>query len=95
MDGSCPSQFGHQVAISKDIEVPLEPTKIFKRLDLKTAIGLKGAYHVTSPSRLGSILRDGLIPGGLEGKRMMKLLRSVPSVGLEEQINPHAFTASR
>ena len=41
---------------SKDIEVPLEPTKIFKRLDLKTAIELKGAYHVTSPSRLGSIL---------------------------------------
>ena len=63
---------------SKDIEVPLEPTKIFKRLDLKTAIGLKGAYHVTSPSRLGSILRDGLIPGGLEGKRMMNYFGVFP-----------------
>ena len=63
---------------SKDIEVPLEPTKIFKRLDLKTAIELKGAYHVTSPSRLGSILRDGLIPGGLEGKRMMNYFGVFP-----------------
>ena len=63
---------------SKDIEVPLEPTKIFKRLDLKTAIELKGAYHVTSPSRLGSILRDGLVPGGLEGKRMMNYFGVFP-----------------
>ena len=63
---------------SKDIEVPLEPTKIFKRLDLKTAIELKGAYDVTSPSRLGSILRDGLVPGGLEGKRMMNYFGVFP-----------------
>ena len=63
---------------SKDIEVPLEPTKIFKRLDLKTAVELKGAYHVTSPTRLGSILRDGLVPGGLEGKRMMNYFGVFP-----------------
>jgi len=37
---------------TKEIQIPLEPTKIFKRLDLRTAVGLQGAYHVTSPSRI-------------------------------------------
>ena len=41
-------------------------------------MGLQGAYHVTSPQRLGSILRDGLVPGGLEGKRMMSYFGVFP-----------------
>ena len=63
---------------TKEIQVPLEPTKIFKRLDLRTAVELQGAYHVTSPTRLGSILRDGLVPGGIEGKRMMNYFGVFP-----------------
>ena len=63
---------------TKEIQIPLEPTKIFKRLDLRTAVELQGAYHVTSPTRLGSILRDGLVPGGMEGKRMMNYFGVFP-----------------
>ena len=63
---------------TKEIQIPLEPTKIFKRLDLRAAVELQGAYHVTSPTRLGSILRDGLVPGGMEGKRMMNYFGVFP-----------------
>ena len=76
VDGSCLLLSGHQVGGTKEIQIPLEPTKIFKRLDLRTAVELQGAYQ--SPTRLGSILRDGLVPGGMEGKRMMNYFGVFP-----------------
>lgn len=44
---------------------------MMKRLDLRTALELQGAYHVTSPTYLESILSNGLMPGGTEGRRMV------------------------
>ena len=69
---------------SKDIRVPLDHTRLFKRLDLRTAVGLQGAYHVTSPSNLESILKEGLAPGGTEGKRLMSYFGVFSTMGLEK-----------
>lgn len=47
--------------------ITLDPVRLFKRLDLRTAVRLQGAYHVTSPSNLESILREGMVPGKGKG----------------------------
>ena len=53
---------------SYDVKVPLDPMRMMRQLDLKTALKLKGAYHVRSPRYLESILRNGLMPGGGQGR---------------------------
>ena len=58
---------------SKGVSVPVDPNTMMKRLDLKAAEKLMGAYHVTSPSNLESILCNGLRPGGIKGKRITNL----------------------
>ena len=51
---------------------------MMNRLDLKTALELQGGYHVTSPANLQSILENGIMPGGSEGKRVMSYLGVFP-----------------
>ena len=63
---------------SYGIRVPLDPIMMMRRLDLRTALKLKGAYHVTSPTYLESILKNGLMPGGGQGKRIMNFFIVFP-----------------
>ncbi len=63
---------------TKDIGIPLDPNTMMKRLDLKAAEKLKGAYHVTSPAYLESILRNGIRPGGIKGKRVTSFFGIFP-----------------
>lgn len=63
---------------SYNIRVPLDPIMMMRRLDLRTALKLKGAYHVTSPTYLKSILKNGLMPGGWQGKRIMNFFIVFP-----------------
>ena len=58
---------GHSV----NLRVELKPELIMRKLTLKTAWTLKGAYHVTSPSHLMSILKHGIVPGGEKQRRLM------------------------
>ena len=60
------------------IGIPLDPDTMMKRLDLKTAEKLMGAYHVTSPSFLESILSYGIRPGGIRGKRVTNFFGIFP-----------------
>ena len=60
------------------IRVPLDPIMMMTRLDLRTALKLNGAYHVTSPTYLESILKNGLMPGGGQGKRIMNFFIVFP-----------------
>lgn len=63
---------------SSDIRIPLDPFMMMRRLDLRTALKLQGGYHVTSPSYLKSILQNGIMPGGTEGKRTMNYFGIFP-----------------
>ena len=63
---------------SDQIRVILKPELIMRRLTLKTAWKLKGAYHVTSPSNLVSILKHGIVPGGERGRRLMSFFGVFP-----------------
>ncbi len=51
--------------------VPINPYSFIRRLDLKSALQLQGAFHVTSPQNLKSILKYGIVPGGNERNRLM------------------------
>lgn len=68
---------------SDGMRFKLDPYMMMRRLDLRTALGLEGGYHVTSPSFLKSILENGIIPGGSEGKRR-QVTSEFPSMGYEE-----------
>lgn len=69
---------------SYDVRVPLDPMMMMmmmRRLDLTTALKLKGAYHVTFPTYLESILKNVLMPGGKEGRRIMNFFGIFPPLG--------------
>ena len=55
---------GHSYLYKREVGITLDPMAMMRRLDMKTAMRLQGAYHVTSPSYLESILANGLVPGG-------------------------------
>jgi len=55
---------------SEGMRFQLDPYMMMRRLDLRTALRIEGGYHVTSPSVLKSILENGIIPGGTQGKRL-------------------------
>ena len=65
---------GHSV----NLRVDLKPELIMRKLTLKTAWTLKGAYHVTSPSHLMSILKHGIVPGGEKQRRLMTFFGVFP-----------------
>ena len=65
---------GHSV----NLRVELKPELIMRKLTLKTAWTLKGAYHVTSPSHLMSILKYGIVPGGEKQRRLMTFFGVFP-----------------
>ena len=65
---------GHSV----NLRVELKPELIMRKLTLKTAWLLKGAYHVTSPSHLMSILKHGIVPGGERQRRLMSFFGVFP-----------------
>ena len=58
--------------------VDLKPELIMRRLTLKTAWKLKGAFHVTSPTHLVSILKHGIVPGGEKQRRLMSFFGVFP-----------------
>ena len=58
--------------------VELKPELIMRRLNLKTAFKLKGAFHVTSPTNLMSILKHGIVPGGESQRRPMTFFGVFP-----------------
>ena len=63
---------------SDNIRVDLKPELIMRRLTLKTAWKLQGAFHVTSPTHLMSILKHGIVPGGEKGRRLMSFFGVFP-----------------
>ena len=65
---------GHSV----HMHVELKPELIMRRLTLKTAFKLKGAFHVTSPTHLMSILKHGIVPGGEKQRRLMSFFGVFP-----------------
>ena len=65
---------GHSV----NLRVELKPELIMRKLTLKTAWTLTGAYHVTSPSNLMSILKHGIVPGGEKQRRLMTFFGVFP-----------------
>ena len=70
---------------SDHIRVVLKPELIMRRLTLKTAWRLKGAFHVTSPTHLVSILKHGIVPGGEKGKTSHEFLWNIPTMGRKKQ----------
>ena len=66
---------------SEGMRFQLDPYMMMRRLDLKTALRLQGGYHVTSPSVLKSILENGVIPGGTQGKRLSSYFGVFPPWG--------------
>ena len=65
---------GHSV----NLRIDLKPELIMRKLTLKTAWTLKGAYHVTSPTHLMSILKHGIVPGGERQRRLMTFFGVFP-----------------
>ncbi len=57
--------------------VELKP-ELIMRLTLRTAFKLKGAFHVTSPTNLMSILKHGIVPGGEKQRRLMSFFGVFP-----------------
>ena len=67
---------------SDHIRVVLKPELIMRRLTLKTAWKLKGAFHVTSPTHLVSILKHGInCSRRRKRKTSHEFLWSIPTVG--------------
>ena len=69
---------GHSYMRKNEIGITLDPTAMMRKLDMNTAMKLEGAYHVTSPSYLESIIANGLMPGGTTGKRIMNFFGIFP-----------------
>ena len=69
---------------SKDARIPMEPTRILKKFDLRTAVGLQGAYHVTSPQRLGINLERWVSSRWIRRETNDELFWSVSPMGLEK-----------
>ncbi len=69
---------GHSYLRKHEVGITLDPMAVMRRLDMKTAMKLQGAYHVTSPSYLESILANGLMPGGTAGKRITNFFGIFP-----------------
>ena len=77
---------GHSYKRKNEVGITLDPMAMMRKLDMNTAMKLEGAYHVTSPSYLESIIANGLMPGGTTGKRIMNFFGIFPPWDIRNRV---------
>ena len=74
---------GHYIKVKLDprmmlLMMMMMMMMMMRRLGPQNTAKFQGAYQVTSPKNLLSILKNGLVPGGEKGKRLMSFFGVFP-----------------